>query len=366
MPRKRRKLEVFSLSFLDCICCGFGAVILFYTIISAQSGVLRARETSNLRAQANQLQQQLRSETRNLTRLRNTLQETNAATAADIARVRQLLATLEIRRQQVAQDDASELATRQRVEKLKADLRALEAGARRLQAGSEERAPLGQQVQPGAAIADSQRYLRGLKLSGKHILILLDRSASMLHEDVVQVIVLRNSGTAAQQAATKWQRTLRAARWLINQVPAGSEYQVVGFNIEAQTLLTESNGRWLQANNAAQRAAMLKSLRALQPQQGTSLANAFAITQRLQPRPDQIVLLTDGLPTQGKTKGSRRYIDADNRARLFDDAVGQLIDGVPVDIVLLPMLGDLPAAHRFWQLARLTGGTLLVPSKDWP
>ncbi len=52
--------------------------------------------------------------------------------------------------------------------------------------------------------------------------------------------------------------------------------------------------------------------------------------------------------------------------RLFDDAVGQLPDRVPVDSILLPMLGDLQAAHRFWNLARLTNGTLLMPSKDWP
>ena len=41
---KRRKVEVFSLSFLDVICCGFGAVILFYTIVSAQSGIERVRK----------------------------------------------------------------------------------------------------------------------------------------------------------------------------------------------------------------------------------------------------------------------------------------------------------------------------------
>ena len=36
--RKRRAFEVFTLSFLDCICCGFGAVVLFYTIVQAQAG----------------------------------------------------------------------------------------------------------------------------------------------------------------------------------------------------------------------------------------------------------------------------------------------------------------------------------------
>ena len=80
----------------------------------------------------------------------------------------------------------------------------------------------------------------------------------------------------------------------------------------------------------------------------------------------QIVLITDGLPTQGKSAGVRKYVDSGARMRLFDDAVGQLPDHVPVDSILLPMLGDLQAPHRFWNLARLTNGTLLMPSKDWP
>ena len=36
--KKRRAFEVFTLSFLDCICCGFGAVVLFYTIVQAHAG----------------------------------------------------------------------------------------------------------------------------------------------------------------------------------------------------------------------------------------------------------------------------------------------------------------------------------------
>jgi hypothetical protein len=102
------------------------------------------------------------------------------------------------------------------------------------------------------------------------------------------------------------------------------------------------------------------------PQDGTSLINAFAAVKAMNPLPDQVILITDGLPTQGKSPGLRKYIDAGARARLFDDAVGELPEKVPVDVVLLPMKGDLPAAHRFWQLSRFTNGTLLMPSKDWP
>jgi hypothetical protein len=39
---------------------------------------------------------------------------------------------------------------------------------------------------------------------------------------------------------------------------------------------------------------------------------------------------------------------------------------VPIDVILLPMQGDLPAAHRFWTMARETGGSYLVPGPDWP
>src|SRR5256884_5142608 len=47
-------------------------------------------------------------------------------------------------------------------------------------------------------------------------------------------------------------------------------------------------------------------------------------------------------------------------------SLSQLPEHVPIDSVLLPMQGDLQAAHRFWHLSRVTGGALLMPSKDWP
>jgi hypothetical protein len=110
----------------------------------------------------------------------------------------------------------------------------------------------------------------------------------------------------------------------------------------------------------------LANLHAAVPAAGTSLYNAFAATKTLSPLPDQIILITDGLPTQGKAAATRKYVDSGARLRLFDEAVGQLPAGVPVDSILLPMNGDLQAAHRFWSLARLTDGTVLMPSKDWP
>ena len=36
IANKRRETEVFSLAFLDCICCGFGAVILVFILTVSQ------------------------------------------------------------------------------------------------------------------------------------------------------------------------------------------------------------------------------------------------------------------------------------------------------------------------------------------
>ena len=36
MANRRRQTEQFSMSFLDCMCCGFGAVILLFMIINSQ------------------------------------------------------------------------------------------------------------------------------------------------------------------------------------------------------------------------------------------------------------------------------------------------------------------------------------------
>src|ERR1700749_4372815 len=57
--RRRRSVEVFSLSFLDCICCGFGAMILLLVLTDYQRPVKIEESRVNLQAQVRDLQQQL-------------------------------------------------------------------------------------------------------------------------------------------------------------------------------------------------------------------------------------------------------------------------------------------------------------------
>ncbi|MGH8138935.1 MAG: VWA domain-containing protein [Steroidobacteraceae bacterium] len=366
MSRRRRTVEVFTLSFLDCICCGFGAVILFYTIISAQAGVEGFRSTDELSAEVNRLDAQVLTGDRDLVKLRNQLQQTESETASDAARSRIVVATLQTRRMEVSAYDTASLARRAHIEKLKADIRSLEEGKRRLEAGSLDKTPPGQQVSSFRDTGGDRRYITGIQMRGKHILILVDVSASMLHEDLVSILRLRNADDSQKRAAAKWRRALDTVNWLATQIPPASQYQIYTFNTKAGPLLPDSAGRWIGAGDVAQLARGLANLHAIVPAAGTSLYNAFAATKTLAPLPDQIVLITDGLPTQGKSAGARRYVNSEARVRLFDEAIQQLPAGVPVDSILLPMQGDLQAAHRFWHLARVSGGTVLMPSKDWP
>ncbi|HEV3180776.1 MAG TPA: VWA domain-containing protein [Steroidobacteraceae bacterium] len=359
---RRRSIEVFTLSFLDCICCGFGAVILFYTIVSAQSGVVHLRQTDALSSEVSRLREQVLTGERNLVALRDALTRTRNDTASARRETNRIVTDLESRREQLSSYDAQTLARRAHIEQLKADIRSLEESNRRLEAGSPERAPLGQQVS-GRAAAE-RRYITGLTLHGGNILILLDVSASMLHQDLVEILKLRNQDDAHKRAAAKWRRAVAIVDWLMTQVPTASHYQVLTFNTQARPLLP--GGGWLAAGDAAARERGMQALELLVPANGTSLYNAFAAARTLVPLPDQIVLITDGLPTQGKSVGLRRYVNSAERVRLFDEAVPQLPEHAAVDSVLLPMQGDLQAAHRFWHLARVTDGTLLMPAKDWP
>jgi len=57
--RKKRPFEVFTLSFLDCICCGFGAVVLFYTIVQAQAGAQEIARIDQLTGEVRKLEEEV-------------------------------------------------------------------------------------------------------------------------------------------------------------------------------------------------------------------------------------------------------------------------------------------------------------------
>lgn len=362
---RRRPVEVFSLSFLDSISCGFGAVVLFYVILAGQSGLDRIRRNDELQAEVNRLEEEVLVGTRNLVLLRNTLEKTEIDTTRAAARARVLTEEVAAARTAALNAGATSMAQREHINRLKADLKQLEEGTRRLQAGAQQVAPAGERVRAFRGTGNRQ-YITGIRLKGRHVLVLVDRSASMMDDELDAIIKLRNQNPALRRAAPKWRQTLDIADWLSTQFPAGSRFQMYGFNTEVLPLVPGTAGQWLDPADPERLGTAIATLRGLTPEGGTSLINAYAAIRGLSPRPDQVVLVTDGLPTQGRDRGLRNYVDVAQRTRLFDEARRALPEGVPLDVILLPMQGDLPAAHRFWTMARETGGSFLMPAADWP
>jgi len=363
--KKRRAFEVFTLSFLDCICCGFGAVVLFYTIVQAQAGVEEVRRIDDLTGEVKKLEEQVLEGTRNLVRLRNTLEKTDEDATQAAARRARIAEELKVRREESSEFQGDTIAKREHINKLMADVKSLQEGIKRLEGGALDKGPEGTRVKAFRG-RGKRLYISALQVKGKRVLVLLDTSASMMDEDIAKILRLRNQPEAARRAALKWRRALDMVEWISAQLPDNSQFQVYGFNTKAKAVQPDTTGKWLASNDPRAINNVLTAARNITPQDGTSLVNALLMMRTIEPAPDQVILITDGLPTQGSVAPSRKFINAKERERLFDDAAKTVNKDIPIDVVLLPMKGDQPAAWAFWRLARKTGGAFVIPSRDWP
>jgi len=362
---RRRSFDIFSMSFLDTICCAFGAVILLYMIINASSGRSFQKDTADLRGEVDLLEEKVLDGYKDLVVLRNSLQATEDETPPE-GLAAQILEETEKLKQQLADAENETLSKRESIEQLKQDLKSLEESNRRLEGGTKSEGQPGNRVKGFVGTGDRQ-YLTGLKISGEHVLVLVDASASMLDETVVNVIRLRNMSEARRRSADKWRRTVRTVDWITAQIPDKSQFQIYTFNTQAKPLVATSAGKWLSGSDAGSLNDAITQMRKLVPADGTSLENAFAVVTTLTPRPDNIILVTDGLPTQGATPPAiRKTVDGEQRLKLFQKALGRLPAGIPVNTILLPMEGDPMAPSAFWALARKTNGVFLSPARDWP
>ena len=57
--KRRRNIEIFSLSFLDCICCGFGALILLLVLSKTAEPIIFEEYTQTLEHDISKLQEEL-------------------------------------------------------------------------------------------------------------------------------------------------------------------------------------------------------------------------------------------------------------------------------------------------------------------
>ncbi len=362
---KRRDFNVFSLSFLDIMSCGFGAVILIYIIINHATETTSQEVNAQLLAEVRKYEEQVKDAEENLIILKNTAEDQSdeIVTTEDMAV--QLVNTIKALEAELAELQAEGASQETSIEQLKSELKELELEAANLEGAVEADDSAGTALRTIVGEGDRQ-YLTGMKVGGQHILILVDASASMLDKTIVNIIRRRNLPEDQQLASEKWQRAIRTVEWVTANMPKDANFQLIAFNESANSTLSGTDGDWLRAPERADLDGALEGLQKTIPTGGTSLHNAFAAARTLVPQPDNIFLIIDSLPTMGTDPPRGAVVDSRERVQLFTSSLDQLPRQSPVNVILFPMEGDPIAAPSYWRLAQITGGSFLAPPEDWP
>ena len=360
--RNRRLLTPFSLSFLDIMSCGFGSVVLLFLIIkhNVDTNVTIPVDTRDQTSEVMLLEEEILDGRRNLAKTRNTISEIDEQLVVAQGMARRIMEKIDETRSLA--DQLSETTNSVELDRLKLNIKELEDRKQQLQkevreTGDDVRRLVGE---------GNREYLTGLRLGGKRILILLDASGSMLDDTIVNIIRIRNMRDGIKRNAPKWVQTLRMVDWLTARFPRDSEYQIYVFNTGTRAVLPGQDGKWLKVDNKAELNSVIEALGKIVPEGGTNLEKAFAAIGKMRPRPDNVYLITDGLPTQGSRTIRGTTITGRQRLDLFARAVRQVPGNVPVNVILAPLEGDPEAAYAFWRLAMNSDGSFLIPSEDWP
>ncbi len=363
MARRQRRFNVFSLAFLDVMSCGFGAVVLIFLIINHDTEEQQQVVNNDLLAEIRMLDYQVRQGEEEMFELLQALEGVESHLAESDSDLNATRSTIETEVIKLDELKDVSLAEKVSLSDLTADIETREDEVKRLQALKD--AADGQQVRSFEGEGDRQ-YLTGLKVGGKNILIAVDTSASMLDNTIVNVLRRRNMSEQRKQASPKWQRAIRTVEWLAAQLPLDAEFQLYAFAEQTRTLVPNGDTAWLPMHDGRDLNLGVEALKKIIPDGGSSLVKLMLLVRELSPIPDNVYLITDGLPTQGESKPSAATISGKRRLQLFGDAVNRLPKQIPINVIMFPMEGDPMASAAYWNVARVTGGAFISPSWDWP
>lgn len=98
MARRKRNIEAFSLSFLDCICCGFGAIVLLLVLSKIYEPVILEKTSEDLEQLIAKLQEelfQIRGETTEVNRALGVVQLETSETRMRMTTLQKELDTIQ-------------------------------------------------------------------------------------------------------------------------------------------------------------------------------------------------------------------------------------------------------------------------------
>lgn len=358
MARKKRITNSFSLSFLDIMSCGLGAAVLIFLLLKhVVDGPTETTEVQTL-AEVTLLEEEIKIGEENLVRIRNTISDVSDETVTAKGLARQIeddIKLLKSQLEEIAPDSSIDVeGLRNKLVKLETQKEALE-----------QTAPSGNKAYEFSGDGERQ-YLTGLRIGGENVLILIDASASMLDESIVNIIRRRNMSDDLKLQAPKWQRAQAIAQWVVANLPPLSDFQVLAFNTDTTPVYGEDINEWYEVSDYQTLSSVVSEIMQTIPENGTNMSQVFAEAMSMTPKPDNIFLITDGLPTIGAQNVQSGSVTGVERYRLFWQAIDQLLPGIPVNTLLLPLEGDPYAAGSFWGLALQTRGSMITPARDWP
>jgi outer membrane murein-binding lipoprotein Lpp len=221
-----------------------------------------------------------------------------------------------------------------------------------------------------------ENYLIGLRVEGRRIVVLIDSSASMTDEKLLNIIRRKNSSTQNKKQGPKWLRTKKIVRWLLARTPKVSQLSVLAFNDSIHSL---GKSKWVTVNTDGILKDFYEKLDSIVPTGATNLHKGLQAVSRL--NATDLYIITDGLPTTGESNyaylnpfsgcssllGNSKSISGECRVKLFRQTVkdASLAD-VKVNIILLPIEGDPSAVNEYWSWAASTGGLVISPAVTWP
>lgn len=356
MAYRRKKAEGSSLAFLDIMSCGLGAVILVFMLVKQKIDETPV-EIDNLKQDISQLEQAREEADATLEQIRSQLSSENARYQSLKQQLAEKQATLNAQSQQMQRSESA-------LEELKSSITSIEVPKQQADLIESPR-------------INEENYLLGLKVQGPKIAILVDVSASMTHEKLIDIIRAKNSSPQTRQNADKWQRTRRVVEWLLARLPQDSEIVVVAFSEDAKVLGATKG--WQSASASQTVSSIIADLNQIVPegatnlQKGLNTINAFS--------PSNLYVVTDGLPTKGESQyrslnpfsscssltGNAQTISGECRVKLFQQTINESGKrGMQVDVIMLPLEGDPDAVNQYWVWAATTGGLLISPASNWP
>ncbi len=352
--RRHRKSEGFNLAFLDIMSCGLGAVVLVFMLVKHDVGS-SSIETDLLTKDVLQLELQREELQQTLEQLLNISQ----SKAEKIAQLRARLTQLE---ESLLKKKMSIVQKKDQLAALKNDI------AKRPIAKKED---LLEDNRGG-----EENYLMGLRVEGHRIAVLIDSSASMTDEKLIDIIKRKNSAAAVKQQGPKWLRTQKTVRWILARIPKTSQVAVISYNSSVKSL---GKANWIKLDNPSTLAALYKEIDTIIPQGATNLQKGLkAVSGR---NATDLYVITDGLPTAGESRyaslnpfancssllGKASTISGECRVKLFRQTIKETkLDHVKVNVILLPIEGDPDAINEYWRWAAFSGGLVISPAVNWP